>query len=237
MVREDTGLDIHLTISFFWTNVCVLLHENISKIIGPMVVFYLYYHPVEVEALDSLLAPARYSGATLSELETQLTLKRKTRGQPPVTVWVCCHSTHTRPKQQFTDHTVQTSNSTIKSQSSSDGLFVQNATRLDAKRAQKKKRPPRCEKAPSERFLRPPELAPCSWWFPLGSSDKHMDDDRWTIKALKRNKSLTEGGEAGFRIHLRSLMWLQILCQRRFVTLEMDRKQHKNGRFDIDWSN
>lgn len=102
------------------------------------------------------------------------------QGQPSVTSRVCCHSTTPWSKQVFTGHTGQTITRTTQSQSNSEDLFDQN-TKL-ANTTTTKRRLNSFEM--SFRFSDLQNLAPRSWWFPLGTSDKHMTDDRRLMKTI-----------------------------------------------------
>lgn len=87
----------------------------------------------EVEAPRfSLQAPARFAAAAQTRIETQLILK----GNPEVIPRSQLEFVVTappEPKQQFADHTGQTSISTRQPQSSPNGLFDQKTHTLGAK--------------------------------------------------------------------------------------------------------
>lgn len=113
-------------------------------------------------------------------LERQLILKGGCRVNPrsqlefvvPAAPW---------PKQEFTDHTGQTSTRTTQSQSTSRDLFDQNT--ILAVLTSPKKGLSSFEM--SFRCFALQNVAQRSWWFPLVPTDKHKDDDRCLMKTIK----------------------------------------------------
>ena len=111
-------------------------------------------------------------------LETQLILKRKP-GVNPRSHFEFVVPAPPTPKQQFTDHTGQTSSH------SPAPTACLTKTRPDSELNVKMTSE---QKICQDVFFHCSDrqnLALRGWWFPLGPSDKHTDDDRCLTKTIK----------------------------------------------------